>query len=696
MRNNKWFRMRNRVKIRLIMKFTLIFFVVPLLFMSCKKDVPIPQEWLSQWQSPSADYRPLQIVHDKAFRTIDEETWIPMGDHAIYLRDSCGLGGGENYLRSEESWNTFVDYVKKMRERNMRVWISDDDGYPSFPAGGLVLQGHPELESQEMVYDKTHTPMFYSRPSYEYTHASNSFAGATRYPNPLNKLATERFIKLTHEAYLQHLGQELFSEVEAFYSDEPSLMAVKIADQQHSPQVKDPIDLTKKELPRIPWEEDIHEKYKQKYNEDLMPHLLSLFEGDKPFDKNIRRNYWELMGELDKAYFYDTIENWFNEFRIEHQNKGPVFSGHGLREESIITHVPLEGNMIQILSAYGIPGIDLIDSNPKAWMADNASFGGNWQAPAFGVSVAQLTGKRRVVCEMNDFMQSRAGDKIPVRLEDMQASSAWLVAWGITDFTLYYVITYGEKFPYRNESSHKAYCDFIGRVTSITKKAKPIKSVLLYYPIYDMQGEYQPTATTISLDTQSEKVQQIENSFHQIGVSLTKSQIPFILIDYLYLEQAKITNKGTIDVNGEEYDGLILPRGVLLPPQADSLVERMKEKGVSVISVDQNNSEEMVGEQISLLVSAEKLIPSQSDIVFGKFTRDGHEIYMLVNTGTEMYQGNLTILQKGNWTIMDPQTSEITKINSTSENGKTLLPINLKTKQTLIYVSNANQGLLSQ
>lgn len=681
--------MANRNEIKSNIGFSLNLFIVSLLLISCNNNPPIPQEWVSQWQNPPADFRPLQIVHAMDLRNPEKQNLKGKNDPAGYLRDSCGLGGvvcnverGKDYLLSSEDWKRFVDGVKNMRENNMRVWIYDEDGYPSLSAGGLVLEGHPELESLEMAYDQAHAPMFYSRPSYEFTHASNNFAEARRYPNPLNKLATERFIELTHKAYLDHLGSELFSEMEAFFTDEPSLMAVNIAKMQHSSRVQDPVDSTKKELPVIPWAEDIPEKYKQRYNEDLMPHLLSLFEGDTPIDKDIRQKFWSLVGELDKAYYYDAIQNWCKEVRLEHQNKGPVSSGHGLREESIITHVPLDGNKIQVLTGFDIPGLDFLDSDPKAWMATNGSFAGNWQAAALPVSAAQLTGKRRVMCEMSDFLQTMAG-KGPASLEEMQASTAWQMAWGVTDFNLYYRISYGDKYPFRNECSYKSYCDFVGRINSIIKDAKPVKSKLLYYPIYNMQREYQPKSTTIGLDTQNEKVRQIENSFHQIGLLLSQNQIPFVLVDYLFLEQSKINKKGTIELNGEEFDGLVLPQGVSLPPKVEALVEKMKENGVNVISIEQNT-----GEQISLIASPEKLIPSRSDIAYGKFTRKGHDIYLLVNSGTEIYRGNLTVLQQGNWSVMNPQTSEITLVNSVSDNGKTILPISLRKNQTLIYISN--------
>ena len=136
---------------------TILLLVSMLSLLSCQNNAThtLPQEWVEQWQDPSATLRPLQIVHG-----------LDLSNQASYLRDSCGLGGvvcnvgGENYLNSEEEWSQLVKGVRSMHENNLRVWIYDELGYPSLSAGGLVLEGHPDLESLEMVYDQGKTPQF--------------------------------------------------------------------------------------------------------------------------------------------------------------------------------------------------------------------------------------------------------------------------------------------------------------------------------------------------------------------------------------------------------------------------------------------------------------------------------------------------------------------------------------------------------
>ena len=626
--------------------------LVLLLFVQCKDNHVLPEKLLGDWSSPSVDYRPLQIVHGADIR-----------DKASYFKDSCGLGGvvcnvpfGENYLKSAKDWSIFTKGVKSMRDNGLRVWIYDEDGYPSLGAGGRVLEADPSLEALEMVYDKESQDPFIVRFCYEFTHACNNFYVARRYPNPLDPEATEKFIEVTHQAYFDHLGPELFSKVEAFFTDEPSMMAVNLGELaenvRNNVRVTDPLDPGRKNLPMISWSEDLPEKYRAKYGEELMPLIASLFEGDEEKDKVVRQKFWSLLAELNKQYYYDAIHDWCKTTREKNGGKGPVSLGHGLREEYPAIHVPLDGNKLLIATGFDIPGLDQLNSNPSIWSGDA------WMAAFFPNSSAMLTGQRRVMCEMSDFVQTME-NKGPVNIQEMQAAAAWQMAFGVTDFALYYTIGYGEKYPYRNECEYKKYCDFIGRVNSLVMEANPVRKVLLYYPIYDLQREYIPAAEKMSRNTQSELSVTVESSFKNLGSNLLKCQNQFVLVDYLTLERAVVTDNKTIQIGQNQYSSIVFPRGVVFPSSVSELTEQAENAGVIIIFAD-DFAETPSAEQLAELVGSEnKLNPSCMDIAFGKYTREGREIYVMVNTGKEKYQGELVLSGGKRYSELDPQTGTV-------------------------------------
>jgi hypothetical protein len=661
------------------MKFRLSVAVILLLglIFSCKDSATLPKSWRSAWENPPASYRPLQIVHGADIR-----------HKAAYYKDTCGLGGvvcnvafGDRYLKSEEDWKVFTEGVKAMYDTGLRVWIYDEDGYPSLAAGGRVLEADPSLEALEMVYDKEDKQQpFKVRPCYEFVHASNNFYAARRYPNPLDPNATHKFIELTHQAYYKHLGPELYGKVEAFFTDEPSMMGCNLGqlreEVRKNVRVIDPVDPKKKNLPMISWANDLPEKYKARYGEDLMASIGSVFTGNDEKDKVVRQKFWSLLAETDKDNYYKAIQIWLKVTREAHHGKGPVSSGHGLREENPSSHVPLDGNKLEVSSGFDIPGLDQLSSDPSIW--EDSS----WMTTAFPGSSAYLNGQRRVMCEMSDFDQTING-KNPVDVQHMQVATAWQMAMGVTDFNLYYTPSYGKQFPYRQEAQYKEYCNFVGRVNALLMEAKPVRKTLLYYPIYDLQREFIPVAEKMSWRTQRELTKTIESSFRQLGANLLKAQTQFVLVDYLVLEKAKVNSNETIQVGANQCSAVVFPKGITLPASVSKIMEEAKSKGVKIVYANDYKESPMPEELAGLVGTDEKLIPSEESVAFGKFIRDGLDVYMMVNTGDKNYIGKLNVEKGKRYIQLDPQTGQLSEEQI---NADQLVSINLAPLQTRLYI----------
>ena len=605
-------------------------------------DTGIPESWRVEWDSPSAAMRPLQIVHG----------WVANYDtpeKMAYFKDQCGLGGivcnvgPDNYLYNDAVWKSFVDVVQSAKTLGLRVWIYDEDGYPSPEAGGVVLRGHPELECMALVYDKERSDEpFYTRPAYEFTHAANNFAAGRRYPNPLHPDMTQRFLEVTHQQYRDRLGEELFGYVEAFFTDEPSLNAINIGqlpeEIRKNVRMDDAIDPDLKPFPMVPWCDDMPERYKEKYGEDLMPLCKSLFEGDAETDKQVRQRFWSLVGELNCDRFYGKIQQWC----ADNGSSVPTLespglplriasSGHTLHEEPTHAHVPLDGNKLDVLKLMDVPGLDMLASNPKhaAW--------GAWRAAAFPASAAWWTGRRLVMTEVSDFSEKMSGSG-PADLETMCAAASWQSAMGVTEFALYYGIND------RDEETHKKYCDYVGRLNAILRDAKPVYDVVLYYPITELQAEYLPMAEPLDLSKLSQRTQKLVANFEQSGRLLLEHQIPFVISDK--------------------------------KPEAGSPHKYFVETPDDV--------------QKLLAGGLPKIAPDNSWIMLGRFQREGRDIFILLNAGDEPYDGMLSFASstgQRSWNALDPATGEISSLGMLRNGANEMIPVKLRPKQTLIYVS---------
>lgn len=635
----------------------------------------VPRDWVD----PPARFRPLQIVHGIHPRGLRWEgtEQVPGGEDpakkvasGVEAYRALGLGGivcnvdFKDYMKSEDAFRTLEAGVEACARLGLEVWLYDEDGYPSGAAGGLVLAENPEFEARVLAYDPSLPEPSYVRRAYEHTHASANFYAARRAVDAIDDRAVRSFIAHTHEVYARRLGRHFGTTIRAFFTDEPSLMAVDTGQLPESVRkrvpVRDALDPTVKPLPTVPWTYDIVERYRERYGEDLLAARASLFGGSSPEDRRARRQFWELVGDLFATRYFGQIEAWC-------ARHGVASSGHGLWEESILHHVGLWGNALRALARMGIPGLDELSSNPEV------AIHGGWMTAALPASAAVLAGRRRVMTEVSDFIE-KMGGKGPASLVDMQATAAWQAAWGVTEFTLYYAI------PDRPAEEYRAYCDCVGRLNAILAEARLDPEALLYYPIRDLWEEYLPVAGPLALASQSERAQRVVRSFDRLGWTLVRSQVPFILADAEALAAARAGASGLV-VAGRAFRAAIVPEGCELPEGAAAALAEFRASGGAVL-VDAAASPLSGAKIREALQPRFRLDPPSEAIVLGAFDRGGRRALLLVNVGGAPYEGRLCAAASGEWVRLDPASGSA--VAAAPREGA--LPLALAPRQALIFL----------
>lgn len=641
----------------------------------------LPAQWLGEWSQPPLEHRPLQIVHgltpgrvvtDSLAQILQSPSQQPSTDEgmAYYLRR--GRGGivcnvaFDQYLESEENWKTLAAGVEVCAKLGMPVWIYDEKGYPSGAAGGLVLRGHPELEALVLARDPQHSPEFFLRKAFEYTHASNNYHAMRRYVNLADDRATARFIEVTHKAYWKRLEPHFGKTIVAFFTDEPSLMAVDLGQIPEPARsrvpVEDPPDPNVQPLPTVPWSYDLEKVYRERWNEDLSTQTKSLFEGNSPDDRRIRRQFWSLIGDLVASRYFGAIREWCEQHWV-------ASSGHNLHEESILHHVPLYGNGLKCIAQMHIPGLDMLSSNPEA------AIHSGWLTAAMPLSGALLEGHRRVMTEVSDFAQKMSGSG-PVTLQEMEATTAWQAAWGVTEFTLYY------NPEDRSVEDNWQYGLFVGRLNSVLKGSLPVPEVALYYPIYDLWTEYLPVAGPLRQAEQPPKVREIVGSFVRLGQTLERRQIPFVLIDHEYLAKAQL-EKGSLHVGNAQLKTIVLPSGVEIPQGVKEKLESLEVEGGRVLR-DAPDRPIAANKVCELIDPAFRLESPNDRIVLGHFQRDGRQIVVLVNVSKSEYQGTLIARSGVARYELDPQTGQIAAAKGSATTGTSIRLAGYETR-ILVY-----------
>jgi len=642
----------------------------------------LPAAWQETWENPALRHRPLQIVHG-----VDLQGRLPEGIEQMVAGSrpgkiaragmqhyqERGLGGVvcnvafQDYMASEQNWKTLVAAVEVCRDLGLIVWIYDEQGYPSGAAGGFVLKENPDYEAMALAFDATGDDPFVIRPAYEYTHASNNYFAARRYVNLMDDRAIGCFLAKTHDRYWQRLEPFFGNTIQAMFTDEPSLIAINIGqlpdEVRKRVPVVDPLDPNIKRLPRVPWSYDLADRYRERYGEDLLEHRRRLFVGSSPTDRRVRRQYWSLVADLVADRYFGALEGWCDRHRV-------ALSGHGLWEEALLHHVPLEGNGLKALGRMHIPGLDMLDSNPESVVH------GGWLTAAMPASAARLGGRRRVMTEVSDFSQKMSGQG-PVGLAEMQATAAWQATWDVTDFTLYYGM--GD----RSADDYRAYCNFVGRLNAVLKEAAPNPDVLLYYPIHDLWAEYLPVAEPLQLESQTPLARQLVASTLRLGQLLQRSQVPFTLIDHENLERATVQADGSLTIGVRRYGSLVLPAGVELPGPVSAVVEQFSQAGGKVLRDGVGDAADSAETLTAALRPAATIQPASPRIALGRFTRDGRELLVVVNVGAQAYQGRLSVRAPGDWLSLNPATGAVRPAEC-SDSGD--IPLALDARDTRILV----------
>ncbi len=624
----------------------------------------LPDSWLPDWSHPPVQCRPLQIVHGVPAQQATPEAMAKLKDLGLG-GIVCNVAFGE-YLRSEANWRALEQAVKSCQEVGLRVWIYDEDGYPSGAAGGLVLEGHPEFEALALAYDPSQSDPFILRPAYEHTHASNNFYAARRFPNLIDDAAVERFIEVTHEAYYKRLEPYFGTTIEALFTDEPSLMPTNIGplpdDVREKVRVVDPLDPNIKPLPSVPWMKDLPQLYRDRYDQDLLAVRKSLFEGDTESDREIRRRYWALISDLFAQRYYGKIQKWAKAHKV-------ASSGHILWEETLVHHPALEGNTLKVLGRMDIPGMDLLNSWPEVAIHHG------WITAGLPASAALFNGGRKVMTEVSDFSQTLGGQD-PASVVDMCAVAAWQAAFGVTEFTLYYDRNR------RTPAQYNTYGTFVGRLNALLREAQPTPRVLLYYPITEAWSEYKPVAEKLTPETQSTKFRRVAESFEDLGRRLTRAQISFALADREILERA-VVEGNQLRIGDHLFGAVVLPAETSLP---SAHIQKFATTGCVL--------REATGRKLDLSPLNDQytsgLLNAPADkLVVGRFTREGRELVLVVNVGTEPLNRTISAPEAAKWVVADPTNGTIESVQTEGPNG---IATSLPPKATRILIGPATKG----
>jgi len=453
-------------------------------------------------------------------------------------------------------WETALEQAKLL---DMKVWIYDENSYPSGFAGGFVPEAMPSsrgmglhIENQDILPQSTEDTVaawLLDGERYEnvtgkigpdaedqgdYLVASikraqhSPWFGGFYYVNLLTPGVTEKFLELTLDPYKSRFGAEFGRTIPGVFTDEPH---VKPADG-------------------LPWAAELPRQFRKRWGYSLTENLQSLKRPAGDF-KKIRHNYWQLVLDL-------FIERWSRPYYQYCEKHNLELTGHYWE------HMwPQSGKGPDNMAMYAWhqrPAIDTLFYRYAE--TPNAQFG-NVRAVKELSSVANQLGKKRTLCE------AYGGSGWQMRFKDLKRFGDWLYVLGVNtlDQHLSYIsIRGGRKMDYPPSFSYHqpwwdAYhvlADYFWRLSAALSQGDERNAILVI----------EPTTTAWMYDadeTHRDRIKQIGDTFQQLVTDLSKAQV-----EYDIGCEKIIADHGSIE--GELFAvGRRRYKTVVLPPHTENL-----------------------------------------------------------------------------------------------------------------------------
>ena len=569
-------------------------------------------------------YRPLKIMH----------YWNQLGaenfeEKVAYVEDKLleikaeGYGGvvtnvmfGKNYGDDPEEYELIKQVARLCEKHSMRMWIYDEDGYPSGTAGTKTLSANLDFEARAVVmvakvlevgeewnsvlpkghekplsafgytmsgeavteeelaqwvlhpgYDNgfyflndTDRKMlclaFYQKRSYEGTHCHHNTTASRRYIDVSNPEAVAEFINNTYRPYAETLKGMISKE---FGKD--GVVDATFTDEPSYMGHYLSLGLYPKQVDH-PYD-------------DTIP-LYPVTNWGFYISQNFKERYgYQIEEELPKLFlghgekaravrrdFYQLTSDLFEQSYFKQisdycASVGLRFSGHLLGEDWFSTHVKFEGNYFKLLRHMQIPGLDALDAVPRV----------TWEraiVPHLVRSVAELYGREHVMDETSGYCQ---GGKVGTR--EVAISLLLQYAFGADVFNSYYRLdSEGDG----DGLDMKEALKILHRPMAYLKNIS-YGSVILHYPIETMMSLYKPGHDVKEEgDDCGVLSQACESSMYIAMFALLDNQVTFLFSDTDSLELAAKRRPSV----------LILPEGYV-EEKMIAVLDELKKQGCRVL-----------------------------------------------------------------------------------------------------------------
>ena len=512
---------------------------------------------------PPAEFRPAplwvwngqmtEVVIDQQLKELKEQ-----GMGGVFIHPRPGLI--TPYL-SKQWFDLCRHTLLQGMKLGLKVWLYDENSYPSGFAGGHVPAEMPESydQGQSMILvrqtvlkpeeldapcivilkkennaltDITHRVAQERGKSGEYLLFKKTFYqkspwyGGFPYVDLLYPGVTEKFIELTMRGYEQAMGDEFGKTVPGIFTDEPGI-------QTRRNEVR--------------WTPDLFDRFLVRWGYDLRLHLLALFEDQGDWQR-VRHNYFQLLLEL-------FIDRWAKPYYQYCQQHRMALTGHYWEHEWPNPYIGPDNMAMYIW--HHVPSIDLLFNQ---FRDDTHAQFGNVRSVKELASVANQTGRKRTLSE------NYGGAGWELRFNDMKRLGDWSYVLGV-NFTnphlSYQTMIGARKYDYpQSFSYHEPWwkhfhlvADYFGRLSLALSSGVQANRILVL----------EPTTSAwmyASAQRSSERLKEIGDLFQNFVNRLESQQVEYDLGSENILGTMARVEENRFMVGQASYQLVVLPPGL--------------------------------------------------------------------------------------------------------------------------------------
>jgi hypothetical protein len=481
--------------------------------------------------------------------------------------------------------------VEEAKQRNMRVWIVDDAGYPSGFAGGKFTTEKPELRMQALeveekiqvaggttlhkelqaavvsaaAVDQNGAAMplplhgstldwtapagnwtvllvdheFRTSPTRSDTNPKRVKDTEQSLEDYLDPAATRQYLAFTHEQYKHYVGDEFGKTIMGFRGDEPDYS-----------------------IAGLPWTPKFFARFREIKGYDVQPYAALFAQTPSRRDPGveihlsaeqvrIKGDYYDVFSQMFAAGFFEAQSQWCAANHLEYQ----VHLNHEEMEMEL-THS--EGSFFRDMHWVEAPGIDAIWH--QIWKDTISDY------PRLASSVAHVDGRPRAFTE--SFAAYRPAPD--VEMARYIVNEQFVRGVNLVEM-MYFPATSAGPRPAPSYMGQPGFSDltaYVRRMSYLMAMGRPDATVALYLPSMSMW---------LGNDESDEQFVSAERL-------LSEHQIDFDIVDENALANGLKALPGALETrSGNRYRTVILPAPLVLPAAAETRLKAFARGGGKVV-----------------------------------------------------------------------------------------------------------------